>query len=215
MMSQNLQPLQQNVELHLQHLYNFNFADVARAFLRKYNIDNKLNTTTIAHAGQLDENRFEIVRRMENIMSSKPIYERIIFNRKERSVEGFTFEKEDQPMYSERYTYKEDDSDSTRTAYDMFLYRKPGLQKIIRYKCHSWGVQTLTNLIKADIELKEKLKVTKEQIIEKKEQLIEQTDKLKKKVVEFAQKTKDATSSLHPLKPTDTPQSKNETKTQE
>jgi hypothetical protein len=50
MMSANLLPIQPNVELHLQHLYNFKFADVARAFIRKYNIENKFCTTTIAHA---------------------------------------------------------------------------------------------------------------------------------------------------------------------
>lgn len=94
MLSQNLLPIQPHVELHLQHLYNFKFADVAHAFLRKYNFDNKFCTTTIAHTKQLDDDSFEIVRRMENIVSSRPIYERIIFNRKDKTVQGFSFEKE-------------------------------------------------------------------------------------------------------------------------
>lgn len=51
MMSANLSPMQPNVELHLQHLYNFNFADVAKAFIRKYSLsENRFCTTTIAHA---------------------------------------------------------------------------------------------------------------------------------------------------------------------
>jgi len=74
------------VEMHLQHHFNFSFVDVARAFLLKYNLENKFCFTTIASTRQLDEDRFEIVRRMENVMSSRPVYERIIFNRKSRSV---------------------------------------------------------------------------------------------------------------------------------
>lgn len=67
--------------------------------------------TTIASSKQLDENRFEIVRRMENIMSSTPIYERIIFNRATKQVQGFTFEKESDQAYIEHYVYKEDAND--------------------------------------------------------------------------------------------------------
>jgi len=52
----------------------------------KYNLENKFCFTTIASTHQLDEDRFEIVRRMENVMSSRPVYERIIFNRKSRTV---------------------------------------------------------------------------------------------------------------------------------
>jgi nitrate reductase NapAB chaperone NapD len=59
---------------------------VANAFLLKYNIENKFVICTIAKTTQLDENKFEIVRRLENIMSSSPIYERIIFNREQMSV---------------------------------------------------------------------------------------------------------------------------------
>lgn len=59
-------------------------------------------------------------------MTSTPVYERIIFNRAEKSVEGFTFEKENEGVYSEHYTYQEDDKDANNTVYDMFLYKNPG-----------------------------------------------------------------------------------------
>lgn len=39
-------------------------------------------------------------------MSSKPIYERIIFNRATRTVQGYTFEKEEENVYTEAYVYK-------------------------------------------------------------------------------------------------------------
>jgi hypothetical protein len=91
---------------------------------------------------------------MENVMSSTPIYERIIFNRAEKSVQGFTFEKEQQPIYTEHYIYKQDGDDNNKTVYNMFLYKKPGFQKFLRFKLHNWGVQTMTSIVKADLELK-------------------------------------------------------------
>jgi hypothetical protein len=54
---------------------------------------------------------------MENIMSSKPVYERIIFNREQRCVQGYTFETESDISYTESYMYKEDTKDATKTIY--------------------------------------------------------------------------------------------------
>jgi hypothetical protein len=59
-------------------------------------------------------------------MSSKPVYERIIFNRKDKVVQGFTFEKETDKVYTEHYTYKEDTKNSELTHYEMLLYKNPG-----------------------------------------------------------------------------------------
>eukprot|EP00349_Pseudokeronopsis_sp_Brazil_P008232 CAMPEP_0202965582 /NCGR_PEP_ID=MMETSP1396-20130829/9507_1 /ASSEMBLY_ACC=CAM_ASM_000872 /TAXON_ID= /ORGANISM="Pseudokeronopsis sp., Strain Brazil" /LENGTH=85 /DNA_ID=CAMNT_0049688337 /DNA_START=9 /DNA_END=266 /DNA_ORIENTATION=+ len=85
-MSPDLLPIQPNIELHLQHKYNFRFKEVVSAFIRKYNTESSMTTTTIASTRQIDEDRFEIIRRMENIMTSKPLYERIIFDRKTKSI---------------------------------------------------------------------------------------------------------------------------------
>jgi len=84
---------------------------------------------------------------MENTMSSRPVYERIIFNRAELSVKGYTFETDEDKAYMEHYVYKQDEKEKEKTLYDMFLYKNPGLKKILRYKLHSWGVQTLENII--------------------------------------------------------------------
>lgn len=157
----------------MQHKFHFNFADVARAFLLKYNIDNKFCTTTIASSRMIDNDRFEIVRRMENVMSSTPVYERIIFNRADRCVQGFTFEKESENVYFERYEFREE-QDST--FYSMFLYKNPGLKKWLRYKLHGWGVQTLEQIIKKDQELKAKLLEKKEMLMETKEKIKEKKD---------------------------------------
>lgn len=116
-------------------------------------------------------------------MSSKPVYERIIFNRKMRSVQGFTFEKECENVYTECYCYKQDDRDATKTVYNMFLYKNPGLKKLLRFKLHNWGVQTLETLIKKDEVLKAKIKESKELLIEKKDKMIkEKTEMIKEKI---------------------------------
>eukprot|EP00347_Sterkiella_histriomuscorum_P009354 403341536 len=183
MFSQNLLPIQQAVQMHLQHKFNFDFVDVARAFLLKYNIENRFCFTTIASTRQLDEDRFEIVRRMENVMSSKPIYERIIFNRATKSVQGYTFEKESENVYTEHYVYKQDDIDNSKTCYNMFLYKNPGLKKMLRFKLHNWGVQTLESIIKKEQEIETKIKESKDLILEKGEILIkEKTVMIKEKI---------------------------------
>jgi len=42
---------------------------------------------------------------MENIMTSTPLYEKIIVDRKNMNMEGFTYEKPNEKSYSERYLY--------------------------------------------------------------------------------------------------------------
>lgn len=152
---------------------------MANAFLLKYNFENRFCYTTIAQSRQIDEDSFEIVRRMENSMSSKPVYERIIFNRQDRSVKGYTFETDSDKAYVEHYVYKQDgEGEAQKTLYDMFLYKNPGLKKMLRFKLHSWGVQTLEGIIKKENELREKLQEKKNEFLEKKEALIEKKDKI-------------------------------------
>jgi len=141
-------PISTAVQLHLHHKYAFQFHEVANAFLLKYNFENRFCYTTIASSSQLDEDRFEIVRRMENSLSSRPVYERIIFNRGEQSVRGYTFETEADKAYIEHYIYKKGDgTDGEKTLYDMFLYKNPGLKKMLRFKLHNWGAQTMESII--------------------------------------------------------------------
>ena len=74
--------------------------------------------------------------------------------------------------------YKQDGQDTTQTLYDMFLYKNPGLKKMLRFKLHSWGVQTLEGIIKKENELKEKLREKKEAFLKEKDALIEKKDKI-------------------------------------
>ena len=47
-----------------------------------------------------------MVRRIENSMSSTPLYDRIIVDRSEQKVDGYTFETKNHTYYSERYSYQ-------------------------------------------------------------------------------------------------------------
>jgi len=156
---------------------------VANAFLLKYNFENRFCYTTIAASRQLDADSFEIVRRMENTMSSLPVYERIIFNRADRSVKGYTFETSQEKAYAEHYVYKEDGENTKNTLYDMFLYKNPGFKKVIRFKLHNWGVQTMEGIIKKEKEVKERFEEKRAELIEKKDKLVsEMENKVNEKI---------------------------------
>jgi hypothetical protein len=71
---------------------------------------------------------------MENVISSQPLYERIIVDRANMSMQGFTFEKPSDTKYSEHYIYQQ--SIDNKINYDMFLFRDPGLKRVIRHKAH-------------------------------------------------------------------------------
>ena len=189
-----LLPISSAVQLHMTHIYAHHFHEVANAFLLKYNVESRFCYTTIASSRQLDEDSFEIVRRMENTFSSRPVYERIIFNRGEQTVRGYTFEDDEAKAYVEGYVYKGGNGpDSGKTLYDMFLYKNPGLKKMLRFKLHNWGVQTMEGIIKKEAELKEALRERREQLMEAKEHLLEAKEKM---ISETTEKLKEKISEI-------------------
>lgn len=192
-------PISSVVQLHLHHKYSFHFHEVANAFLLKYNFENRFCYTTIASSRQIDEDQFEIVRRMENALSSKPVYERIIFNRADQSVRGYTYESDVDKAFVENYVYKkagDSAEDAEKTVYDMFLYKNPGLKKILRFKCHNWGIQTMESIIKKENELKQKLIEKKEALLEAKDKFVhDMEDKFNQKLNEIKTKVASAHSS--------------------
>lgn len=73
-------------------------------------------------------------------------------------MRGYTFETEADKAYVEHYVYQQGNGEqSGQTLYDMFIYKNPGLKKMLRFKLHNWGVQTLESIIKKEAEIKEKL----------------------------------------------------------
>jgi hypothetical protein len=74
-------------------------------------------------------------------MSSTPLYEKIVVDRKGQSLQGYTFETPSSEVYAEHYIYK---SNEATTSYNMYLMRSPGLQRYLRGTLHDWGVKKLT-----------------------------------------------------------------------
>ena len=133
--------------MKMNHVFKHTFTDVVSAFMLKYNDSNKFCTTTICHVEQIDENTFAFVRRLENCMSSTPIYERIVVDRSDMSMKGFTFEKKTDEAYSEHFVYSERAEKAVN--YDFYMFRDPGLKRILRYRMFSWGVSSLQSIIDA------------------------------------------------------------------
>jgi len=149
-------------EMHLFNLYQHKFSEVASAFIQKYQDENHMFTrTTIAHVSMIDANKFQIVRRMENCLTSTPLYERIIIDRSQKMLSGFTFENIQDNQYQETYMYQEDPSNASQTIYNSYLYKSPGFRKLIRQKAHNWGVQQMENIIEAEKRFSEKLALQK------------------------------------------------------
>jgi hypothetical protein len=159
MFGRALTPFQSDPTMHMQHKYTSAFSEVVSAFLLKYNAHNRFCTTTICHIEQLNNDEFQFVRRMENVVSSHPLYEKIIVNRATGSMQGFTFEKPSDSQYSEHYVYR---AGSEATSYDMFLFRDPGFKRMLRHKMHQWGVANTQKLI----ETRAKLQIKKMDVIE-------------------------------------------------
>ena len=138
MFSNKVGPFQEVAQMHMKHCYNNKFNDVVSAFVRKYNEPSRVVCTTICHVEQIDNDKFQFVRRMENIISSKPLYERIIVDRKTMQVHGFTFENLADKNYSEHFVFR--NTSPGVVNYDMFLFRDPGIKRMLRFKIHGWGV---------------------------------------------------------------------------
>lgn len=70
MMSFKTAPLQSKVEMHLKHMYESRYLEVVQAFVQKYSQPSSYVYTTICHVEMIDNDKFQFVRRIENIMSS-------------------------------------------------------------------------------------------------------------------------------------------------
>ena len=74
------------------------------------------------------------------------MYERIVVDRENMVLKGFTFEEKEDVDYSEHFVYQEQ-ADKKSVAYDMYLFRDPGLKKILRYRMFNWGIGSLQKII--------------------------------------------------------------------
>ncbi len=129
----------------MNHVFKDTFRDVAAAFVCKYNGSNKWCSTTICHVEQIDDDKFAFVRRLENIMSSQPLYERIVIDRATMQLSGYTFEKKTDESFSEHFVYSEQADKSV--SYNFYMFRDPGLKRILRYRMFTWGIDSLQKIM--------------------------------------------------------------------
>lgn len=72
-------------------------------------------------------------------MSSKPLYERIIVDRKDMTLKGYTYEHKTDDVYSEHFLYSEQADKSV--MYEMMCFRQASmLKRFYRRKMFAWGI---------------------------------------------------------------------------
>lgn len=72
--------------LQFQYLYNYQFPTVAAAFLNKYTYEPRTQLTTFSGVTQLDDDRVMFYRRVESVHASHPTYERVTYNRADKTI---------------------------------------------------------------------------------------------------------------------------------
>ena len=73
---------------HFRYGFKQSFLDVCNGVLRKNDWDNALTFGSVAHVEQLDDDHVLFYRRIMAVTSKEPSYERLIFNRQNRSIES-------------------------------------------------------------------------------------------------------------------------------
>jgi len=82
-------------------------------------------------------------------MSSTPLYDLIVVDRKRKQVIGFTFEQLTDQTYSERYIFQAQTNDNAEgmqqftIKYDMDLFKSPGFSWPVRVRLNNWGHSAL------------------------------------------------------------------------
>ena len=169
MLTRDIIPMQEKVEMYFKYNFTSGFSVFANAFMKKYNSPNSYSLTTMSQCKQLDDDRFAFVRRYDNIISSEPYYERVIYDRKNKLIEAWMLDDEDldKPRIAEQWVYR---ADGDSTMYETFLYKNPGWRTFMRKKLHAWGVDRMNSLLAKEKEL---LLKKKEQMLQKKELMIQ------------------------------------------
>ena len=99
---------------------------------------------TMSKWTQLDDDRIAFVRRYDSKFSSLPIYERIILNRKDKTVEECILDDQFKDKIAEKSVYK---AEGDSILYETFLYKNPGWKSYLRRKAHSWGIDRMNQLL--------------------------------------------------------------------
>ena len=74
--------------LLLQYQFQYNFATIAEAFLKKYNWEPRTNFTTISSFEQIDDDRVQFQRRHQSFNIIGTAIEQVIINRATQEIES-------------------------------------------------------------------------------------------------------------------------------
>ena len=101
-----------------QYTYHYNFPTVATAWLTKYNYEKRTNLSTFVGVEQLDDDRIQFYRRLDNIGSTEIIYEKVIINRADKTIisEGVAPGLGEQEEIFVRHTVKPAENDGNKTV---------------------------------------------------------------------------------------------------
>ena len=69
-------------------------------------------------------------------------------------LRGYTFEFKTDEAYSEHFVYEERADKSVK--YDFYMFRDPGLKRILRYRMFNWGISSLNKIIEQSQKLQKK-----------------------------------------------------------
>ena len=125
-------------------MFTEKFYTFALAFMKKYNEKNKFSTCTICQVSTIDENRFGFVWRYENTLTSAPLYEQVIYDRANKTIEARMLDDKYDHV-AEKCVYKADKAGGI--LYEVFLYKNPGWKSFMRKKCFAWGIEKMNELM--------------------------------------------------------------------
>ena len=129
----------------LSHMFHNSFIEVAQAFWRKYRENNGYSLITIASVRQENDHSFTFVRRIDNVLSSTPTFERITYDNLKPSIVADLYDNSKVPNIAERCIYQ---MHKLGTDYILQVYKEQ-INSFIRRKLFQWGVETMEKTILA------------------------------------------------------------------
>mmetsp|Transcript_42071 Transcript_42071/g.30852 ORF Transcript_42071/g.30852 Transcript_42071/m.30852 type:complete len:163 (-) Transcript_42071:39-527(-) len=122
--------------MHLQYVYKYPFLQVVQGSLLKHQWEFKTNLTTVTAVEHPDPDTLVFYRRYETIMYPKPTFERVVVNRREKTMTTYAIK----PKFDGSETYTEfsviKPKDEAATEQNFFLIDDSGAKtlKLERFK---------------------------------------------------------------------------------
>ena len=111
-----------------------------------YNTKNSYSLNTHSDFQTLDNDRFGFIRRMDNVMSSQPVYQSVIYDRKKGEIEIRVLDEETYDRVCEKCVYKDANG---KVKNNIETYWDPGWKTYLRKQAFKWGIDNIEEVIKA------------------------------------------------------------------